>query len=329
MKLTYSLLAAAFACGLASAQTTAYTTPVGYVSTLLSPNKYNLIAVTLHEPTVSAGVVTGESATDVSMTGVDFTTLLTAGSVYILELPDGTIQEISAWTATSLTTPEDISGKVTPGTTTYKLRKASTVASVFGAANSAGLTADNDDDSTNNDQILVPNTSGAFDTVYYFTGNLDAPAGWYDDQGNPADTKVLNYADGMFVQRVAGSDKTLVVAGEIKTKPTSNALLTGYNFLGAVSPVGLTLGTSGLKDFLTHAATDEDVATADKVLTQNPDGAYRTMYYFDGNLDAPAGWYDDQGNPSDDAVLDSGFLVENLGVGKNYTIAVPAAYLSL
>jgi hypothetical protein len=50
--LTYSLFAAAAACCFASAQTTAYTTPVGYVTETLAPGRFNLVGLTVHNPTV-------------------------------------------------------------------------------------------------------------------------------------------------------------------------------------------------------------------------------------------------------------------------------------
>ena len=82
-----SLLALALlAPGALFAQTTAKTTPVGYVTTEnLAQDQYNLVGITVHNPTVAAGVLSAESDTAVTTTGVDFTTLLTSGSTYILE----------------------------------------------------------------------------------------------------------------------------------------------------------------------------------------------------------------------------------------------------
>jgi hypothetical protein len=142
MKLnTYAFLAAALACGVANAQT-AYTTPVGYVSIPMAPGQFTFGGLTLQSATVAAGVLSSSSASSVTASGsIDFTALLTPGSVYILELPDGTIQEVTSWSGATLNTPEDISGVVTAGVTTFKLRQWATVAPVFGLSNSAGLTS--------------------------------------------------------------------------------------------------------------------------------------------------------------------------------------------
>ena len=323
----YSLLLATAATGMVFGAETAYTTPVGYDTKTLSTGKFNLVSLTLHNATTYAGLITAESPSGVSFTGVDFNTLLSVGSVYILELPNGAIQEISSWTATTLNTPQDITASVTPNSTAIKLRKAATVSSVFGLTNTYGLTSDGDENLTNNDVLLVPNTNNAFDTVYYF--NDGVTTGWFDDQGNSANNKVLNYGDGFFVQRLAtGSSISLVVAGEVKTKPTSSVIIPGFNFLGAVAPVGLSLGNSGLQAFLTIATNEtQATTTADLVLQQQPNGTYRTAYYF--NDGSTAGWFDDQGNTADDLILDSGFLIQNKGVLKPVTLSVPASYSSL
>jgi hypothetical protein len=326
--ISYSLLLAAAACGVAVGQTTAYTTPVGYVTKTLSPNKYNLVSVTLQNPTVSAGVVASATSNSVTVTGAAYSSLLAAGQTYILELADGTIQEVTAWTDTVLSTPENISSKITPGATAFKLRKAATVSSVFGATNSAGLKADGDEDYSNNDLILIPNAAGAFDTVYYFDDGADTH-GWFDAEGNIADDRVINYSDGIFVQRDSGSDISLVISGEIKTTPTKSVLASGYNFLGSVSPVGLTLGSSQLSSFLTIATNEEEAASiADIVLQQQESGSYRSAYYFDDGA-GTAGWFDSEGNTAEDMVLDSGFLIQNKGLAKSFTVAVPAAYSTL
>ena len=110
---SYALLAAFAAVGSASA-VEAVTTPVGYVTQTLSPEKYNLVSLTMQNPSVASGVITAEDSAFVATTGVDFTAILTPGTIYILELPDGTIQEISSWSATQLAR-EKFASAGTPG----------------------------------------------------------------------------------------------------------------------------------------------------------------------------------------------------------------------
>lgn len=301
-----------------------YTAPTGYTTSVLAPNQFTLVSPTVHSSTIASGVLDGESTSPNTVTDneVNFTTTLTAGATYILELPNGIIQEVTSWSGSVLTTPENITAHVTPATTTYKLRKAVTISDVFGATNSAGLTASPNGNISIADNILIYNGS-TFDTVYYY--NDGSFAGWFDAVGNAAQNKVLNYADGFYVKRVAGSNINLVFTGEIKSKPTSGILTNGYNYLGAVAPAGLDLDSSGLKNFISHSSTG-NTSTVDNVLI--PNGAiYRTCYYFNDGAGFE-GWYDAQGNAVGNLSLTSGFLIFNRGVTKPYTLSVPAGYSS-
>jgi hypothetical protein len=338
MKLTYSLIAAAIACGFASAQTS-YTVPVGYVTKQLKNNQYTLLGLTVHEATKSAGIITASSAHHVTIAGglnALLGTPVAPGSgynAYILELTDGTVQIINTWTdAGDLTTPDDISSKVVAGTTTYKLRKAATVSSIFGATNSVGLNTDTDGNWPTNgtDTILIPNANNAFDTVYYFNDGAGTQ-GWFDDQANPADNKPIPYPDGFYVRRTTvGSTLNLVVSGEVKTAKTSGVITYGWNYLCAVAPVGLTVGTSGMEAYMTHD-TDGNWPTngTDLLLVPNGSGAYITTYYFNDGA-GTMGWFDDQANDATNLALDTGFLVSKKAAGSvAYTLNVPASYSTL
>jgi hypothetical protein len=318
----FSIIAAAAACGLAQAQTTAYTTPVGYTTKTLKPNIFNLVGVTLHNPTVAAGVLDAETSAPNTVTDneVDFTATLTGGSTYILELADGTVQEITSWAGSVLTTPDDISGFVTPGTTKYKLRKASTVSDIFGATNSAALTPSVDGDFTVNTDLVLIFNGASFDTIYYINDG-GGTEGWFDDAGNPAESKVVAYPESLFVQRVAGSDIDLVVTGEVKTDGTNGVLAAGFNYLNGVAPAGMTLASSGLSSSVL-ASPDGDYTVVDNVLIQNTDGSYTTHFYIDDG-GGTTGWFDDGGNSTDTAPLDGGFLLLNVGGTKPYSIAAP------
>jgi len=339
-KLTYSLLAAAAACGMAQGQTTAYTTPVGYVTVPMSPGQFTFGGLTLQSQSVAAGVLSSSTATSVTASGgIDFTALLTPGTIYILELPDGTIQEVSSWNGATLNTQENVSASVVNGTTTYKLRPCATVASVFGLNNTAGLTSSQDGDASTVDNVIVYTAPGISTNIYYFDANGNGSRdeadfdGWYTAGGEPADNQVIPYADGFLVQRVAGSLKTLVVTGEIKTSPTKSVLGSGFNFLSSVSPAGLTLIQSGLHQHIS-TSSDGDSTTVDNVVV-NVAGNQTNVYFFDlnqnGVIDAADGdaWYTAGGDPANDFALEGGFYIINVGAAKPYTISVPTSYSNL
>lgn len=325
--ITYSLLAAAVACGMAQGAATAYTTPVGYVTQSLAANQFNLVALTVNQPTIAAGILDTVTASpnSVSDTQINFTTTLAAGATYVLELNDGTVQEITAWSGSVLTTPDNITAKVTPGTTAYKLRKASTVSDVFGATNSAGLTPSADGSLGGVDQILILNSAGSFDTVFYFNDGAGTQ-GWFDAGFADATNKPIVYPDAFFVQKAA-SASSLVVSGEVKIKPTSGILNNGYNYVGGASPAGLTVQGTGLQAFLTPS-TDGDLANADLLLLQKPDGTYTTCFYFNDGA-GTQGWFDDGFADASALPVNTGVLILNKGAAKPFTMSVPASFSSL
>ena len=328
--LPYSLILAAAASGMAFAAETAYTIPVGYATNTLQPNRFNLLGLTLQKATVTAGILDSASATSVTDAGVNFTTTLTAGNQYVLELTNGagngTVQLISSWTANTLNTPDNISLSVVANVTTYRIRGVATVSDIFGATNSAGLTASTDGDFTIVDRILILNDAGSFDTVYYFNDGAGSQ-GWFDVNGNPAQNKAIIYPDGFYVQRVAGAVLSLVVSGEVKTTQTKGVLTPGFNYLSSVAPVGLTLGTSGLQNSISQSS-DGDFSIVDNVLIPLPTGAFRTTYYFNDGL-GTQGWFDADGLSVDSLEITPGFLVQNRGATKSVTVGVPAFYSTL
>jgi hypothetical protein len=336
---TYALLAAAAACGLAAAET-AYTTPVGYVTTSLPAGQFTFCGLTVHSPTIAAGVIASADSTSVTPAGTwNFTTLLTTGKTYILELPDGTIQEVSTWTATKLNTPENISSFITNNVTTFKLRECATVSSVFGLANSVGLKSSADGDATTVDNVIVYPTPGSSVNIYYFDANQNGVRdsgdgdGWYTAGGTAADDFLIPYPDGFLVQRVAGAAKSLIVSGEVKTTPTKSALGGGFNFLSSVAPVGLTLLQSGLQNYISTSADGNSLIVDNLII--DVAGTQTNVYYFDANQNGIRdegdgdGWYTAGGTSADAFTIEGGFYMSNLGASKPYVISVPSSYSNL
>jgi hypothetical protein len=284
------------------------------------------VGITVHNPTVSGGLITAESASSVTVGTTDFVALLGAPgptNTHILELPDGTIQEIISWTNTGeITTPDDITAQVVPGTTTYKIRKASTISSVFGATNSAGLIASPDGNFEDNaDVITVIGAGGVPTKVYYFNDGAGT-TGWFTGGNDPAENLPLVHADGFYIEKIAASP-ALVISGEVKVTATKGMLINGYNFVSPVAPVGLTLDNSNLKDFLV-ASPDGDLGapTVDNVLIPQPNGSFITCYYFNDGA-GTTGWFQSNNDPAGSLALEGGFIILNKGATKPYTLSLP------
>jgi hypothetical protein len=335
MKLTYSLIIAAAASGLALGAT-AYTNPVGYETIPLTAG-FNFVGVRLHEAPIAAGTLesfaTGPNR--VTDNDLDLGALITGGKTYILELQDGSgiIQEVTTATGTSLNVAANLSTVTYP--CSYTLRPASTLNSVFGSTAATNKLSIGGGGAGGADQVWFYNGAG-YTKVYFdqYGGPLEVE-GWYNfDTGASVsgDTKII-YADGFVIS--AASAKNLTISGDLKAGPTELNLVSGFNFAGSVGPVGMTLATAF--GSTTAEVTTDGVAIggggaggADQFWFFN--GSGYTKVYFDqygGPLEVE-GWYnfDTGAAVSASTELPSGYIISAAAAG-NVLSKVPAYYTGL
>jgi len=325
----YSLIATALACGLASAQTTAYTTPVGYTSQDLFQG-FNCTGLTLQSPTVVAGAfsaVAGTLLTDASVTYAPV-----AGRMYVLEIISGSqstvIQEVPAASISgnTITTPDNLGVLgLLPGDK-YKLRLAPTLEEIFttktlsaGGVLVAGLS------STGADVVWVPTGTGAY-TKYFLhsTSSAFRLAG----TSTPTPNIPVVYADGLLIEKKGSASASLVVAGEVKTIGTKSVLVQGFNLMGAVSPVGLNLSNAGIQGAVTPGLS---ATGADNVWIQQPDLSY-IKYFLRNNGAWRTSTVAVDLTPSQVAAINisNGFFIERKALGQTtLNLNVPTGYSSL
>jgi len=89
MKLTYALILAAAASGLASAQTTAYTTPVGYVTQAILKNSDTYVALPLHQAVAYADAASAVTGSVVTITNATPLTASQFAGTYYLKFTSG------------------------------------------------------------------------------------------------------------------------------------------------------------------------------------------------------------------------------------------------
>jgi hypothetical protein len=326
--LSYALIAAVAACGLATAQTTAYTTPVGYTTQTLAANNFNLVGINLMTPTLVASKVTAVAAEVISDSTINFTTALPAGKMCVLEVTSGvaagTVQEFVTWATNTITVPTAITGLAIGDT--YRVRVVPTLQEMFPVGFLAGSLG-----AAGADKVWVPNGAGYL--KYWYKTN--APIGWHttttgaNDGGLVSGDIPLVYTDGMLIEKKAVA-KDLVISGEVKTTGSNALLAQGFNLLGVTPPVGLTLFTSGLQGDIAGALS---AAGADVVWVPAGGGAY-TKYWYKTN--APIGWHttttgsNDTGLVAADVNLPpSVFIQRRSATAKVITWDVPAAYSTL
>lgn len=302
---------------------TATTKPVGYrTETLKGGGVFNLFSPNLDNAVSAAGTIDVIAGTTLTDNEANFSAALTAGDPVTLKIIDGAnaglITDVTAFTATTVTTADNISTLIAAGAK-YELRKTPTVASLFGAENSAGLQGGT---SATADVIWIPAGGGTYTQVYRSTGGLSG-VGWRKIGGGNADVakEPISIADGIFVQRRAATDLNVVFTGHVQTTATKTGVVTGFNPVSRVIPVGLTLADSQLQTELTQGTS----GTADLLWNPKGDGTYDQYFYSSGGLSG-VGWRRIGGGNADQAAtaLASGFLVQRKGAPTNVTIRIPS-----
>ena len=331
---TAALLAGSIALLAGNATAQATSGVVGY-ETLAIDAGFNFVGVRLHETPLASGELESATATSVTDDDVDLGALVTSGT-YILEIEDGSgiIQEVTAASGTALVTAADLTGLTFP--VAYTLRPASTVATVFGAANESGLAAGSFG-AAGADIVKLWNGAG-FDDYYYdlFAPPGYASAGWVNlGLGTAADPATLDliYADSFVINSASGND--VVVTGDLKSGATEVNKILGFNFVGSVAPAGATLATAyGVGNTGGLASGSFGAAGADVVWLWNGAGfdkIYHDLFAPPGY--ASPGWTNLETSGAVDSttiLLDSGssgYVIN--GVAGNAIQGVPAFYAGL
>lgn len=316
--LTYALLAAAAACGLAYAET-AYTTPVGYVTLDVPAQSDTTVVPPLERAPLYASAATSVSGNVIGASGLT-AGAFTSGAGCYLQVTSGVLEgqrfTITANDATSITVSSATDLQTlgfdgtAPGTDTFKVVPFWTLNTLFPEGAGVGSTSD----VTNATSFVFASSTAAgvnkasAKAYIYCTGDVenDLPAGWYDNDdvfaGPLAEADTRIDLGRMYTIRTSSVvDLDVVVTGQVTDTATVTPVIvsTGANdFLtGAVFPVDLPLADSGLQSAL-QASTDvtnpvELLFVYDDLAAGVNKAAANAYFYCSGDVenDLPAGWY--------------------------------------
>jgi hypothetical protein len=331
MKTTTLKVAAAFGLGALLAGSAAaqesVSKPVGY-ETLDLATGFNYVGLRLHEAPIGSGVVADVAGVTVTVPD-GIADGLTAGQTYIFEVTSGDALGatvlVDGFDAAldTLTLSDDLSDNL-EAESEFTLRPSATIASVFGANNSAGL--DTGFFAAGGDQIWVPAGQGF--TKYYYD---DGQTSWANfDTGalvSGADI-TLPYTDGLIVVDT-GDTESLVISGSVKLGATTFGLAGSgsFNYFSSIYPVGATLASFfGASN---EAGLDGGffAAGGDQVWTPTATGF--TKYYYDGGVATWANF--DTGADVDATTVDlpSAFIVVNDANDNNAAASAPSFYAGL
>ena len=295
---TLSLFGAAALFSL-STLTAVETDPVGYMTETISPGTFNLLGFNLSQPVVASGTFESATSTTLVDDDGDFVSALSGGGEFFVKLTNGTEvginTEVTAASATTLTTNDDLSTIVTSGTG-YEVRKSLTVGDVFGTSNELDLEGAIAGNRTNADIIWIPNGVGGFTQVFYNatpgSGFGALGVGWKTPTTGNADAvdTPIYFTSGIFIQvkrssfdpaeegYVNANNKNIVIAGSVQTDESQVALETGFNFISRVFPSGVTLADSDLETMI-EGALAGNRTDADIIWLPDGVGGYDQYFY--------------------------------------------------
>jgi hypothetical protein len=280
----------------------ATTSPVGYRTETLLPG-FNLVGANLAEKVEAAGTIDAVAGNVITDNDVDFTAL--AGMDLLLKLTDGanngTLLQVDQSGQHTLTAVSGGNAAAVGGK--YELRVSSSIAKLFGATNSAGLTAGGD--VTSADNIYIPLAGGGFTIVYYSNGTGFDPVGWFDTNSTAAGNLEIPYSLGFFIRNSTATNKDIVFVGHVITSVTKFTAVQNFNYVSRILPVPMSLDASLLKDQL---AQGSDLTSADNVYIPAGAAGYKIAYFSDGTGFDPVGWIAD-GAPAGTTNLQSAMLI--------------------
>lgn len=314
-KTIQSILAAALlAPGALFAQTTATTTPVGYVSLTVPANSDSTVGQPLHRsPQFAAtGTVSGNAVTvSGGMVASQFVYAPpTQNNAYYLLIKsagafNGRYFEVTANTTTQITLDTDIQAAGAPSTISFEVIPYHTLNTLFPNGQGVGVATD----------ILEPTglvqfrnnnvgvNRGIGSNFFYYQGTEEQGSGWYNNDdlslGLQNNATIDPYI-AVRVRNLEATTKTVVITGTVPTytvqTPITTAAVANDNYLSVQYPVDVSLSESGLVGSGVVSATDI-LEPVDLVMVFNDDASgfnkplVSFYFHYTGTDEQGTGWY--------------------------------------
>ncbi len=218
----------------------------------------------------------------------------------------GYVTDVTAFTAGSVTTADDLSSSI-PAGTTVSVVPHTKLTDILGTT--TGLLVTGGSTVSAADNVYLVDAAGALKIYYYKTG---VGAGWKTSSGTDATATIVYPGESIIVSRKQTALVSVVTVGQVASQQTKAVFTQNMNSACSGAPVGLTL--SALYPSISGGST---VSAADNVYLINPTtGALDIFYYKTG---VGAGWKTAAGATADSTRdISSGYLVKR----KAATVAV-------
>jgi hypothetical protein len=210
----------------------------------------------------------------------------------------GYVTDVTAFTAGSVTTADDLSSSI-PAGTTVSVVPHTKLTDILGT--STGLLITGGSSVTAADNVYLVDSTGTLKTYYYKTG---IGAGWKNSSNVDASATIVYPNESIVVSRKQSAPVSVVTLGSVASEQAKIVFSQNVNSACSAAPIAMTLGS--LYPTINGGA---NVSAADNVYLINPTtGALETFYYKTG---IGAGWKT-ASNATADANRDisGGYLVQ-------------------
>jgi uncharacterized protein (TIGR02597 family) len=175
-------------------------------------------------------------------------------------------------------------------------------------------------------------------TYFYHSGSADFAAGWYDNDNvdQPQNDVVLSPEVGLTIRNTTASELSIPIVGTVPAEKMALDVVRRTsgrqdNILYNKFPADVTLGNSGLADSGAVLPSADVYDPGDQILMFNlgatglNGSASASYFYYAGDLDFTAGWYDSSnpdGGLKNSVVIPAGAqLVIRKAAGTSGTVA--------
>ena len=297
------------------------------------------LSVTYEKSRLLAGTVASASGTSITLTSADMVSSAYAStdpngdpSHYLLLTSgdqEGLVLEIAGNTTDTITTTSDNLESLSLTGVTIEIIAHATLADVFGAENSYGLTSGSSVNTSDRIYLMQPDGSGNWNSYFYQTHPL-AGTGWRrvgDSNGTDYANLSLPLDSGLLIRRIGTEDTHIYLKGSVKkTAKHKRVLVNGFTLVGNPFPKQMTLGACGIYAADNGYVSGSSHLTSDRVFVISADGTFDSYYYQTHPL-AGTGWRR-TGDSSTDVSSEpipatSSFYIQHRGTGLTWNPTRP------
>lgn len=293
-----------------------------FPTTLLSLPAVRAVAYAGQVTSVGSGTI---SDIEANWADDEFNSSLSGGGTQVthyVEFDSGLMADIEGTDAATQTLilAGHLTGAITEGDN-YRIRPHSTINSIFGSANEAGLLGGTGPNNSDNVLLIQPN--GKVIILWYST--ISGFEGWMDFQYDPAGDTIIYPEQGFYLRKLHSNSQELFFTGDLKQSPTIAPIEPGFNLVGTIkADTALTLEELNLiQDFTGDTGMKPGAGpnNADTLIVYDANGGNHIYWY--SSIVGYEGWHDFEYNLASNVSLapgDAFFILRRKATAFDWTI---------